>query len=349
MSVNNKNLITKQTFQFTRHAQSCNNVSSIIDKVYEPSITYSGIMDSIEFANQDAQAGAFTHNHVCVSNLLRTWITAVLLYGSQISKMNNEEARKILTLYICPYLKEYTTKIPGMKTVKGIAHGTLDLGSRIGNKTLNVVNKSVNKKPQKNIKQNNSNKTKKNIVNTKKNTAKNNNKKTKKKTRKIVSSISQIKDKIFEQLNKISQSGGAAITKPVRAVKNIGVSAMKSSIDMVPHEIKSGNWPEKFAISLNRFLRFLNNGPKYNETWFNSLPQTMMFVLPGKGKNGWEEQERQIVVIERQSKTTNRYEITQFCKDCRARICKKNIDDSVGKKSIIPGYLQDGNLEEFME
>lgn len=330
MSVNNKNLSTKQTFQFTRHAQSCNNVSSIIDKVYEPSITYSGIMDSIEFANKSAQVGAFTHNHVCVSNLLRTWITAVLLYGSQISKMNNEEARKILTLYICPYLKEYTTKIPGMKTVKGIAHGTLDLGSRIGNKTLNVVNKNNGKQTKKVI-------------------GKKSRKKTKKKTRKIVSSISQMKDKIFEQLNKISQSGGAAITKPVRAVKNIGVSAMKSSIDMVPHEIKSGNWPEKFAISLNRFLRFLNNGPKYNETWFNSLPQTMMFVLPGKGKNGWEEQERQIVVIERQSKTTNRYEITQFCKDCRARICKKNIDDSVGKKSIIPGYLQDGNLQEFME
>ena len=142
MSVN-KNLSTKQRFQFTRHAQSCNNVTSVVDKVYEPSITYLGILDSIEFANQNAQVGAFTHNHICVSNLLRTWITAVLLYGSQISKMNNEETRKILTLYICPYLKEYTTKIPGMKTVKGIAHGTVDLGSRIGNKTLNIVNKSV--------------------------------------------------------------------------------------------------------------------------------------------------------------------------------------------------------------
>ena len=264
--------------------------------------------------------------------------------------MNNEEARKILTLYICPYLKEYTTKIPGMKTVKGIAHGTVDLGSRIGNKTLNVVNKSVNKNTKKNTKPNNpnkTNKTKKNIY--KINTAKNNNKKTKKKTRRIVSSITQLKDELFKKLNQNSQSGGAAITKPFRAVKNIGVTAMKTSIDMVPHEIKSGNWPEKFAISLNRFLRFLNNGPKYNKTWFNSLPQTIMFVLPGKGKNGWEEQQRQIVVIERQSKTTNRYEITQFCKECRALICKKNIDDSVGKKSIIPGYLQDGNLQEFME
>ena len=356
MSVNNKNLSTKQRFQFTRHAQSCNNVSSIIDKVYEPSISYLGIMDSIEFAKKDAQVGAFTHNHVCVSNLLRTWITAVLLYGSQLSKMNNEEPRKMLTLYICPYLKEYTTKIPGMKTVKGIAHGTVDLGSRIGNKTLNIVNKSVNKNTKKNTKRNNSNKTNKKIVNTKKNnnntkknsTEKNSNN-TKKKTRKIVSSITQLKDELFQELNKISQSGGAVITKPFRAVKNIGVTAMKTSIDMVPHEIKSGNWPEKFSISLNRFLRFLNNGPKYNETWFNSLPQTIMFVIPGKGRNGWEEQQRQIVVIERQSKTTNRYEITQFCKDCRALICKKNIDDSVGKKSTIPGYLQDGNLQEFME
>ena len=70
MSVNNKNLSEKQTFQFTRHAQSCNNISNIIDNDYEPSITYSGIMDSIKFTNQDAQIGAFTHNHVCVSNLL---------------------------------------------------------------------------------------------------------------------------------------------------------------------------------------------------------------------------------------------------------------------------------------
>ena len=124
---------------------------------------------------------------------------------------------------------------------------------------------------------------------------------------------------------------------------------MKTSINIVPHELKSGNWPENFAVSLNRFMRFLNNGPKYNETWFNSLPLTIKIVLPGKGKNGWEEQERQIVVIEIQSKTTQLYKITKFCKDCRALDCKKNIDDSVGNKSVIPGYLEDGNLQKFME
>ena len=155
----------------------------------------------------------------------------------------------------------------------------------------------------------------------------------------------KIESELESELEQISGGNGNTGTNTLHSVKNKLHRGLKRAINTVPHEIKSGNWPEKFAVSLNRFLRFLNNGPKYNKTWFNLLPQTIMFVLPGK--NGWEEQERQIVVITKQDEY--RYKITQFCKECRDFKCEKKIDDSVGDKSVIPGYLQDGNLQEFME
>ena len=297
MSVN-KNVSRKQTFQFSRHAQSCNNISNVLDKVFEPSITYLGIKQSIAFAKEKAQSNAFIQNKVCVSNLLRTWITAVLLYGSQLSKMNPPD-NDALILYVCPYLKEYTTKLPGMKTLRS----TTD--SAVNESELQTMESTVD-------------------------------------------TVKKLGELLHQDLNPRSQKktkGGAKTF--LETAKTTGLRVAKQIVDSIPYQIKMGNWPENFALSLNRFLRFLNNGPKYDEEWFNSLPTTFMFVLPGSGVNGWAEKQRQIVVITKQP--NNQYAISQYCKDCKALNCKKKIDDTIGNKSVIPGYLEDGNLQTFME
>ena len=211
-------------FQFTRHSQSCNNISNVIHKVFEPSITYLGIEETIAFAKDQSQRNVFNHDKVCVSNLLRTWVTSVLLYGTQTSS-------PILTLYICPYLKEHITKV-----------------------------------------------------------------------------------------------------------------------SLLPYQLKFGNWPVEFSVSLNRFLKFLNNGSKYDNKWFSSLPKTIIFVLPGL--KGWNGNDRQFVLIEK-SEIINadyQYVITRFCRECQnnKNNCLVKVKDTIGTKSTIPGYLKNGNLQEFM-
>lgn len=299
MSVN-KNVSRKQTFQFTRHAQSCNNISNVLDKVFEPSITYLGIKQSIEFAKKKAQINAFKQNKVCVSNLLRTWITAVLLYGSQLSQMNPPD-NDALILYVCPYLKEYTTKLPGMETLRS------------------TTNSTVNKYELQTMES-------------------------------TVDTVKKLGNQIHQNLNlnpKSQKEMKGGVRTYLDTAKTVGLRTAKQIVDSIPYQIKMGNWPENFAVSLNRFLRFLNNGSKYDKEWFDSLPQTFMFVLPGSGVDGWAEQQRQIIVITKQP--SNQYAISQYCKDCKALDCKKKIDDTIGDKSIIPGYLEDGNLQTFME
>ena len=99
-------------FQFTRHIQSCNNINigertiaSIIGKNIdiEPAATTNGIIQTIEFAQKSENKECYNSDKVYVSNLLRTWITAFLLYGT-----NLENAKDTLKLYISPYLKEYS-------------------------------------------------------------------------------------------------------------------------------------------------------------------------------------------------------------------------------------------------
>lgn len=91
-------------FQFTRHVMSCNNLDEgkwySGGKDYEPGATAYGIEKTIEYARSE-QNEFFNFNHVYVSNLYRTWITAVLLYGTNLTQSN------ILNLYISPHLKEY--------------------------------------------------------------------------------------------------------------------------------------------------------------------------------------------------------------------------------------------------
>jgi len=95
-------------FQFTRHVMSCNNLDEgkwyTRGKDFEPGATAYGIEKTIEYAKDSKQTPYFNFDHVYVSNLYRTWITAVLLYGT------NLQSSDTLNLYISPYLKEYHMK-----------------------------------------------------------------------------------------------------------------------------------------------------------------------------------------------------------------------------------------------
>ena len=92
----------KINFQFTRHLLSCNNVNEgrTFGKDYEPGGTMYGIFETIKYAQLEEQKKYFKFNHVYVSNLHRTWITAFLLYATNLSPTDT------LNIYICPFLKE---------------------------------------------------------------------------------------------------------------------------------------------------------------------------------------------------------------------------------------------------
>lgn len=100
-------------YQFTRHMQSCNNIEmgkNVAGKDFEPSVSLYGIVKTIEFSQKEGNKEDFKSDTVFVSNLLRTWITAFILYGSE---------QKELNLYISPYLKEKTTKKIGIEFKEG--------------------------------------------------------------------------------------------------------------------------------------------------------------------------------------------------------------------------------------
>lgn len=94
---------SERQFQFTRHVLSCNNANLgkgiRFGKDFEPGATVYGIFETIKYAQLAEQAPNFNFDHVYVSNLYRTWITAVLLYGTNVDKDR-------LNLYISPFLKE---------------------------------------------------------------------------------------------------------------------------------------------------------------------------------------------------------------------------------------------------
>jgi len=87
-------------FEFMRHLLSCNNVDAgkAFGKDFEPSASAYGVIKTIEFAIDKNKESNFIPNNIFVSNLLRTWITAFLVNGSN--------GKQILTLNIAPYLKE---------------------------------------------------------------------------------------------------------------------------------------------------------------------------------------------------------------------------------------------------
>jgi hypothetical protein len=107
-------------YQFTRHLASCNNINEgkrsikslgLVEKDYEPSAALYGIMKTIELSQNPSNSDSYKYNHVYVSNLIRTWITAVLLYGTH----NTEE----LNLYISPFLKEKHEVVLGKRVERG--------------------------------------------------------------------------------------------------------------------------------------------------------------------------------------------------------------------------------------
>ena len=90
-------------FQFTRHATSCFNIEIYRDLGITktggiPSLAADGIDKTISLAEKYHVTNRFQSPIVCVSNLVRTWMTAVLLYA-----FSNKTT---ITLRICPYLKE---------------------------------------------------------------------------------------------------------------------------------------------------------------------------------------------------------------------------------------------------
>lgn len=142
-----------QSFRFTTHILSCNNIDEgkyIIGKDIEPGLAISGITDTINFVLDKTQdktqdKNKFKSYDVCVSNLYRTWCTAVILYGT------NFEQKYILNLWICPYLKE-NSKIYGSITrgnyPKSISHMANKFLKFL--RLLKTLNKGIHKSNEKN-------------------------------------------------------------------------------------------------------------------------------------------------------------------------------------------------------
>ena len=96
------------TFNFIRHATSCNNSREGYYKMplvkggwdFDPALTYYGITKTIERAKKLKYYEKTTteYRNVYVSNMLRTIQTATILFGYNL--------RDKLNLYICPYIKE---------------------------------------------------------------------------------------------------------------------------------------------------------------------------------------------------------------------------------------------------
>ena len=103
---------TLTTFQFTRHLPSCNNIfaGKLMGKDFEPSGSFYGIKKAIGYATDHRPR--FISSNVCVSNLIRTWVTATLLYGTGDVKR--------LYLHVSPHLKE---KVKGVGLGFSIVRG----------------------------------------------------------------------------------------------------------------------------------------------------------------------------------------------------------------------------------
>ena len=105
--------------RITRHGPSCNNIASAtkLQKTMEPNLTDMGIERLMRYKLEDQEsfANKFNSTHIFVSPLLRTWMTAIILYGFNRNMVNKGEANsKDITLLISPYLKEHFQA--GLKT-----------------------------------------------------------------------------------------------------------------------------------------------------------------------------------------------------------------------------------------
>ena len=92
-----------KNMQITRHGPSCNNIASTIRKVMEPNLTNKGIERLMD--HKIANREIFQSNHIFVSPLLRTWMTAIILYG-----FDTRDVPRQIFLLISPFLKEHFQK-----------------------------------------------------------------------------------------------------------------------------------------------------------------------------------------------------------------------------------------------
>lgn len=86
-----------KNWMFTRHGPSCNNIATTMQKAAEPNLTDAGIIRLIQHKTKNSDK--FKSNYVFVSPLIRTWMTAIILYG-----IDNKNP---LHLFISPFLKEH--------------------------------------------------------------------------------------------------------------------------------------------------------------------------------------------------------------------------------------------------
>ena len=108
-----------QKCQVTRHGTSCNNIDegdNLLGKDDDPSLSVYGIEQTIALTKEDKSNRFVAPRNIpiAVSGLIRTWETAVLLYGYELHKQFSEQDRTELKLRVCPWLKE--------------TNGTVDLG-----------------------------------------------------------------------------------------------------------------------------------------------------------------------------------------------------------------------------
>lgn len=100
--------MNEPTFKFTRHVLSCNNIDEGklpgLKDDYEPGLSHSGILETLKYVKK--HKNDFKSCNICVSNLYRTWCTAVILYGNGLESNTPSEQLSYLNLWICPYLKE---------------------------------------------------------------------------------------------------------------------------------------------------------------------------------------------------------------------------------------------------
>jgi hypothetical protein len=93
----------EQLIYVTRHANSCNNIVKnyeFLNKKKDPSLTVFGVVSTLKHNPAhilDVREPVSAYQ-VYVSCCIRTWMTAILLYGRKC---------KFLTLVIAPYLKEF--------------------------------------------------------------------------------------------------------------------------------------------------------------------------------------------------------------------------------------------------
>ena len=74
---------------FIRHGLSCNNVAGMSEKDYDPSLTIYGMLTAIKKGEYLNKMYSLDENiNVCVSPLLRTWQTAILLFGKNYTTIN---------------------------------------------------------------------------------------------------------------------------------------------------------------------------------------------------------------------------------------------------------------------